>query len=165
MDGDDNNRARRFRNRAYALTDLSAAWREPPSVFNSMIRDVAMLKGKHGLKGQARRLATRTGARLNKETIGHAVPHDAPSKKLKRRVPAYTLPASSFGLEPSGATWKPNDIEPPQLAGQSWGAVGDHPDDIAARKDECDAIARALLDGVGGTRHFATLSRLSGLQA
>ena len=116
MDGDNNDRARRLRNRAYALTDDNA-WRDAHDYLRcirrlsrprevravQLIRDVAMLKGKHGFTGQERRLATRTGARLMADVISIAEPPDAP--KPKRRIRA------DFGLEPSGATWKPNDIE------------------------------------------------------
>ena len=122
----------------------------------STIRDVRMLKGKHEFKGQDRRLATLTGARLNEEAIRLAVAvDDAPNRKV--RVRAHNLPPT-FGLEPSGATWKLDETELLILRrlnflpqhGQSW-IVADHPDIAAPIKreaEECDAIARALLDGV-----------------
>jgi hypothetical protein len=112
---------------------------------NPLISDVVMLKAKHGLAGQDKRLATLSGARLNDEVIELAVPHDKPPKG-KRRVPAWAIPPN-FGLEPSGATWKPDDIDPPQLAGQQW-MVGDDPDIAKPIKLEayrCDAAARAMI--------------------
>jgi len=113
--------------------------------FRSTFRDLGMLKGKHEFKGQDRRRATLTGARLNGEVIRHAVAaDDAPNRKI--RVCAYTLPPN-FGLEPSGATWEPDDIELPRHDGPSW-IVSADPDIAAQIKREtykCDAIARNLL--------------------
>ena len=115
----------------------------------STIRDLSMLKGKHEFKGQDRRRATLTGARLNEAIIRLAVPaDDAPNRKI--RVRAYTLPPN-FGLEPSGATWKPDDIKLPQHDGPSW-IVSADPDiatQIKRETDKCDAIAQALLDQPG----------------
>jgi hypothetical protein len=161
--------------------------RKPPS--NRLIRDVNMLKGEHGLKGQDKRRATLTGERLNEEIIRLAV--DEPDKP-KRRVRVCELPPD-FGIwwkrgtrpipnpddtdppevEPPAFASPPYKLKIPRLTGQSW-IVGDHPDiaaPIKREKDKCDAIARALLDDtetererIAGLneRHSAMLEGIAG---
>ena len=51
------------------LASSRASWNAGTALRPFESRNVSMLKGKHGLKGQDSRLATLTGARLNDEVV------------------------------------------------------------------------------------------------
>jgi hypothetical protein len=111
---------------------------------NLLVKDVTMLKDKHGAVGQDKRRLTLTGEKLN-----------AAVAKFGREILV-------------------EDIEGPRLAGQSWGITCDDPDiakPIRREADRIDALARSQLNGretekerIAGlnARHRATLEALTG---